>query len=656
LPFNLGGGYTPPDRHALAFGLPPSDADEDRITGVGQFGQSGQSVTGSAKLIIRGVGQFGQVQSFDGALTDFAAVGTGLFLQAQNIAGRGHVIVRRVAFAQSAERWNVGEQTDREFANPLSIGALVDRVVCARTPSAAANDRSSEIAWAVSSSADAERSISLAPGSPLDTTTRSRWRASSPFDHERTSRWQLAQRLDAVPRSARWRNPPAHDSGRKIRWGSGVPHWLDLLAATDKAVVRDVQRKIPWGPGGPPAPIWVLPLPPKPPRPAQPPCYVPPDRHDIRIRFAGQVAYIPPSRHVLEALLRCGPERYYYLRQSLLMSHSLSVTRLDDDLPLSVAGVSISTDADSWAWTFELRLRTRSSYVAIAPTVDALQSVRIDLDGHIWTALIESDREQRAHNNRSWSVSGRSRTALMADPYRPARSYTSTALATAEQLARAELDYTDFDLDWSLPMWSVPAGAWAYDRETPVSAIVRIAQSAGGIVQAHQSEDVLLVQPRYPTKPWAWDDAEPDMTIDAGACLTLSRRALAGQGYNGVWVSGKTAGVRVNVVRDGTSGSPYAQSLVDPLITEIAPATNRGVQVIADAEWRQEIQLLMPLMPNPVAPGLLLPGMLVEVEDATWGVYRAQVTAVSVSADVDDNGLLTARQTVTVRRHQRPSS
>ncbi|MCK7569165.1 hypothetical protein MLD24_21265, partial [Marinobacter xestospongiae] len=60
-----------------------------------------------------------------------------------------------------------------------------------------------------------------------------------------------------------------------------------------------------------------------------------------------------------------------------------------------------------------------------------------------------------------------------------------------------------WSLDWQIEDWLVPAGLWSHSG-TWISAATRIAEAGGAYVQAHDTNQVLRILPRYPTLPWHW--------------------------------------------------------------------------------------------------------------------------------------------------------
>lgn len=619
LPFR--GGYTPPPWNAAPLEFRPRDA------GLAQA----QTVSGTGAFITPGVGDTRQAQTFDGTAT---------------IRER-----RPVIYAQAGMLWTLGTATDREIRLPWRIAETRDHEPRIRWDASDAHDAEFCLRWATSTPRDAETRIPFSPGEPLATQTRLAWSNTQPKDIERRLPWRHARYPHAVQRGLPWVRRKANDPQRGLPWGKGTPVDHEVWLATGRAKARNPQVRLPWGMSSVP-PYQYLPTPPyiPPPQPPVLPCFVPPDWNRVALRFKHANAYVPPLWGEVPLAFRCN-DRIFRIARSLRMSHSLSVVRLPDRLPLRVSAVSMSTDRDSWAWSFSLRFADRASLLAVAPSPAGVVSVEITLDGYVFIALIENYTEARELASRQASASGRSRTAVLAGPYDPERAYANPAPATAQQLALRELDFSGFALDWQMGFdWTVPAGAWSYDRDTHMSAITRIAASAGGIVQAARDSDTLIVLPRYPYAPWEIAAATPDMTIEAGSCINLGKRYAAGPGYQGVYVSGRDQGVLVNVYRDGTGGSPYAELVVDPLITDTVPAVARGKSVIAAGTTREEITLLLPMIQSPAAPGLLTPGKLIEVEDTTWGTYRALVMSCNIDAEVNGDGAVIARQNVSIER------
>ncbi|AXQ27583.1 hypothetical protein D0B54_02355 [Solimonas sp. K1W22B-7] len=588
----LGGSYTPADRHALAFELPPED---------------------------------------DG--------------------GPDPEPVSRLAFAQAGLPWRRGLARDPQWRLRFGPAASRDLGAALAWAGGGAADRQAGVRWREAIAADRRVLVASGTAEPVDREAHLRWHNPVAVDRQARAGWAAAERTESPPRELRWSHPPPCDRMAGLRWRRAARLDLETVFAWGSGHAADLQRRAPWGMGNAPAFRYLLPLPPRPPRPPPPDCYRP-ERHLLEFRLGIPGApYVPPDRHALDLRLVCGDGRYFNVRRTLSMSHSLSVVRLPDRLPLAVRSVSLGADRDSWSWSLQMGFADVASLLAVEPTEETKHSVEITLDGYVFTAQVEGFSEDRRFGSRGGNISGQSRSAMLAAPDAPQRAYSNPEPATAQQLALRELEFTGFALDWQIGDWTVPAGAWSYERESPITAIARIATASGAMLQTAPGSDTLVVTPRMPAAPWNFAGETPDFTLAGGSWLQKGKRWNGGGRYNGVWVGGQTQGILANVYRDGTPGSPYAQLLTDPLITSTVPAMPRGLQVIADSLPRHEIPIELPLTPAPLAPGLLMPGELGAIEDTVWGHYRAIVDSVQISAEVSEQGLVTARQQANLWRY-----
>lgn len=626
LTLRLSGGYTPPDRHALRLEIAP-------VRSVASTAQ-GQSVEAAGRFIA----------------TLASTVETA---QGQSSDATGRVFPRRRYIgAQSALPWQPGVVTDRESGLAWANSIAIDQQIAVPISAGQRIDASIDFAWSATQSADLEAAVALSPGTPLHHSAALRWRNAEPRDQQRVVGWGQATAADSEAPHLVWRNPAAQDVERTLRWRVAEPMAHQTRLANGRAIPRDREARLPWRAALAVPWVYLLNQPPPPyvPPPVIP-CYLPPPRHALRLRVGSGGLLYTPDRHALAFSLQCADPRRFDIRETLHMSHSLSVVRLPDRLPLAVRSVSLASDRDSWSWTVQLGFADAASLIAVEPTPTGLASVEITLDGHVFTAQVEGYTEDRSFAKRGGSVAARSRTVQLAAPNVPERPYTNPAPATAQQLALRELEFTDFSLDWQIDDWLVPAGAWSYERETPISALTKIATAAGAMLQSAPGADTLVVAARLPALPWLFEGATPDFTLAGGSWLRKGKRWNGGGGYNGVYIAGRDQGVLANVYRDGTSGSPYAQLVIDPLITAVEPARGRGGQILADSLPRHEIPIELPLTPAGSAPGLLMPGELGQIEDTVWGNYRAVVDSVQISAEVSADGLVTARQSASLWRY-----
>jgi hypothetical protein len=503
--------------------------------------------------------------------------------------------------------------------------------------------------WSSSNDVDATRRMVWQWGDTHEQRTRLPWSDVPAKDQPRSLAWDEADPRRVARRLA-WGNPPPKDTARTLPHDQGQHLQHDWFTPWGNPPAKDARSTLPWG--------WAEPLRQQfveiaPPVPIIPPggiCYAVPPGDQVRLPLGARGAYTPPPGDAVPLPLICDDKRrFYVIKRTRIMNHTLSVVRLPDRTPIEVQAVSIRADLDSWAWSVELAPSRRADYHLLVPDTTGPREIEVAMDGHVWTFVIESVRERRQMPQSTFTATGRSRTAALASPYAIAKNYINPSPTTAAQAAARELEFTPFSLDWQLTDWPLPAGTWAYSQLTPMAAINRLAEAAGGVVQSHPEDLTVIVRPAYSSAPWQWAAAEPDVALDGQSTLEMGVDWQPGPQYLGVYVSGESQGVLINVIRQGSAGSPYAQMIVDPLITDQVPAIGRGIRVIADAENQRPTDVLLPLLAGN-QPGIIRPGELVEVTDPVHGLYRARAESVSLNASAAGDAL-TIRQGVRLARH-----
>jgi len=475
------------------------------------------------------------------------------------------------------------------------------------------------------------------------------WLGWAPNDRKQTTPWDELPGKD-IDRVAPYIAPPANDLDRILSW--------------NELPVKEAERVLPYG--APPPndehhrTLWGK-------KYYEEICqrrYEPPAGDQIILNFDQPIAGVGGGDHIdfyFETLnydQRCRHrehsgwrDQYIFTRPPvipgapvqrvyIIMNNAL-LSRLPGHEPIDVSTMRLTADLDSWCWGLEATVNSRAALDMVAPDGSGPVSVEVEINGWRWVVMVESWRESKQFGRASWTINGRSESAQLAAPYAPSRSYTEENDRTAVQLVEAELLNTGWSVDWQQVGWLVTAGAWSYQNLTPMQAILRVAKSAGGVVLTDAEDKTLIVQPRYPSSPWNWDVATPDLIIPDAMIRDLGRDWRPGPNYNAVYVSGTNQGVTVRVYREGSVGDALAPSMADSLITEVAVGRERGRNILAAAGNWDLCRISVPLMAEPDLPGLILPGALLEINES--GIpWRGQVMGVSISA-ARNNGLRVAQ-------------
>lgn len=445
--------------------------------------------------------------------------------------------------------------------------------------------------------------------------------------------WEQGQGI-AATRSSGYQHPPRNDARRRSRYEEArtlEPVTMDVPYQQGRTTGDD--WRVPWEQARRPPPG--IDLPPDPPEPP----VLEPVEGSTTLQFCHAM---PSAPWVLQFGLTCEiPTPTIPVKRLYIVQNSARLVRLSDGLELPATQMTLSIDADSWAWSFSAGLAGRDAQALVTGTDGQPVEVMAEINGEQWRCLVDGWRRSESWQSHSVTISGRSLAAYLGAPYATARSYTEDSQATASQLARAELP-DGWSLDWRMTDWVVPAGAWSYDSLAPIDAISRIAQAAGGYVQAHQQDQTIIVAPRFEAAPWRWAEVEADLAVPRDIITQLGSDQQPGDARNAVWLHGDTGGIQAQIIRQGTAGDQLAPTVVDALITDQAPAQSRGIAELAATLRQSTESLQMPLAAS--LGGLLLPGMMIEC-DGWRGVSRG----VSVSASLQGRAL-SVRQSIELQR------
>lgn len=328
--------------------------------------------------------------------------------------------------------------------------------------------------------------------------------------------------------------------------------------------------------------------------------------------------------------------------RAYIVVNDVSLVRTDNSLAMAPLSLSVSIDADSWIWGWQASLPASSLDDVLPSAPGAPVEFSATINGVNFLLLAESVTRDRRFAQARITVSGRGIAAELGDPYAASVSRNNGSDMTAQQVMDASLTISGvgigWSLDWQLTDWLIPAGAWSHTG-SHIEAVARIAEAAGGYVQAARNSRVLQILPRYPVAPWDWIGVTPAFSLPSSATTRESIEWREKPGYNAVYVSGEGVGVLARIKRAGTAGDRSAPMITDPLITHVDAARQRGLSILADTGQQQSLTLDTPLFS---AVGIYPVGSFVAFSDGAnsrTGIVRSlNITA----------ALPTVRQTVEI--------
>jgi hypothetical protein len=323
--------------------------------------------------------------------------------------------------------------------------------------------------------------------------------------------------------------------------------------------------------------------------------------------------------------------------------HTITAHLLPGLERVQLQGIKIDTDDDGYSWRLSAS-GPEHLLDQLAPISGLPVRVKVSFSGIEFVFAVAVQARSREFGKRSVSVSGASVTSLLGDPYMPAGTFTNASNRTAQQLVLEALEFTGVSLDWQIDDWEIPAGGWSH-AGTPLSAAVRIAEAAGAVLRSHRTDAQLIMAPRFKHLPWEWGDVTPNVRMPGQIITKDTLQFEPRVAFNAVYVMGATSsGKKGHVVRRGTAGELLAQDVVDPLITSVDVAGQRGRSILGAAAIQRKQPITVPLLQGGTNPGLILPGYLLEVQEP-GEIWRGMVRSISITEDRPK-----VRQTLIVER------
>lgn len=433
-------------------------------------------------------------------------------------------------------------------------------------------------------------------------------------DTLRTRRPVTAPHQSGIPTrvgaSLRHADTIVHRPARRLDWRRSPLHARRLANSHHQAIPASVRQRTSWQQGMEPRPgrWW--------------PTYEPPG---LRIVIPGPTGYTPrPLRcpvilgPTLVAQPPCsgGGEEpgtvVVPVLEHYLVINTVTLVRADTGEPVEVANLSASLDRESWCWGWSASLAADQLDLVRSPALGEHVELIATLNGISLRLVVERIARNRQFPAATLRIGGRGRAAWLAAPHSPVQTRYNTEARTAQQLANDALTYNGvaigWSVDWRLTDWLVPAGAWSH-RGTYMEAVQRIAEAGGAYVQAHNTDQQLIIQPHYPTPPWEWASQTPDIELPEDVCEVEDIEQEDKPAYNAVYVIGGAGGRRDRIRRAGMAANIMAPDVIDPLATAPEMTRQRGIAVLGDTGRQEHISLRLPVLDE---TGIILPGTLIK--------------------------------------------
>ena len=308
--------------------------------------------------------------------------------------------------------------------------------------------------------------------------------------------------------------------------------------------------------------------------------------------------------------------------------NNLEVTRLDTGQKIIVMDGNYNTDRSRWCWSYGLTVPA-SEINKLEPIAGQPVILKIMVNGNEHHMLLESRNRSCRFAQDTYTLTGRSQSALLDAPSSPTRSFLQENERTSVQLAQAELDRVNSNaqLDWKLIDelgWILPINSLSYSNFTPIAAIKLIVESAGGFIYSEKNGNTLSIRPLY--KKTFWDPiviADYDRLVPISLVKDQSTDYEIYPDYNSITLSNDRSGLTGQVKRTGTSADTLLETVNDSLFT-VESMGAFGKAKLAKAGMVEKHSLSMPISAE---VGECVPGELIAFNAEWWGI----VDSVSVS-------------------------
>ena len=324
--------------------------------------------------------------------------------------------------------------------------------------------------------------------------------------------------------------------------------------------------------------------------------------------------------------------------------NEISVTRLDNGQKINVLSGNYRTDRQSWCWSYTLAIPafelSKLDPVAGQPVI-----LKIVVNGFEHLMLLENRTRSRQFAQETYTLTGRSPSALLDSPSSPPRAFLQENERTSVQLVHAEIDrsaYPDLGLNWQLIDalgWIVPTESFSYSGLTPIKAIQEIAAAAGGFVYSEANSQAISIKPLY--KKTFWDSMNTndyDILLPESIVTELSTDYDTYPDYNGISLTNDKTGQTGLVKRTGSSGDILLETVNNNLFTSASVMGAYAKSALARAGMVEMHTFTMPLTQK---IGLCKPADILAFNAEWWGIVDSISGSFSYSK---------VTQTVTVER------
>ncbi|WP_165006250.1 hypothetical protein [Neisseria yangbaofengii] len=364
-------------------------------------------------------------------------------------------------------------------------------------------------------------------------------------------------------------------------------------------------------------------------------CGIRPPSNRMALRF--QRRKTAHAAHAIPLPFACFDQSATPILKGYIMQNTISAAV--DGQPLNLLSASFTSDTGGYCWQGIVTLPpddfVRLNIDGRAKGSPALISCRINGDNFVFMAEDYSDNRQ--FGQKSYTVTGRSQTALLGDDYAAKGDGTYRNPIYAAQIANEQLKFGSVKLDgWGIADWLIPADVYSVTDKTPMAVLQELAAAAGGFVESDRAEAVVRFKPKWPKAAWEIDSAVPDVSVPSSVIIKISGRRSVSEKANGVFVwANHDKGVGGDIYRSGSDREPRASALSGALYTDQAVLTAAGIAALSATGIHKKETVTLPVSDKYAIPLAAL-GQIWQIQEPS-GMWQGVVTGVTLDVSITDD-------------------
>lgn len=389
--------------------------------------------------------------------------------------------------------------------------------------------------------------------------------------------------------------------------------------------------------------------------PVKPPDYVQPTAEDFNLRFKCpfRARSVVGDYNIYFNMTRCKKPYQINDSETYYVENTFSAKRVADEQPFNVLSLSLDTDMASWCWSMSAVI-PETDLRFVTPLPNELALVEFTINGDVYRFLVEEINRSRAFGTMgTYTIKGRSISALLDEPHTDPISYTNSSEMSVIQLVK-QLVYDavgdTITVEWESLVsdigWVIPPTAVNATGVSVIKLISDIVAPAGGVVFTHPSQPVIVIKKAYPYAHWE----EPLMLNH-----TLAEAIITDEGTswdrttpkNGVYVTDPLTGNQTKVYRRGTSGDKLGAEIVSPILSTVEARSEGGKQALIQANIGEVKSLSFPFLP-PITH--IYPCDTLAVTTSSGSSEWGTITSVGLDVSVSDTGVVDVGYAVSVKR------